>query len=84
MTTDLIARLREWGIPTALKAADALDQQVREIEALRADAERYRWLRDEDDDPCVSLVQLFTETGKPEDVDAAIDAAIEAGKAVTP
>lgn len=67
-----------------MEAADALTAQAREIEALRADAERYRWLRDEDDDPCVSLPQLFTETGKPEDVDAAIDAAMQSGKAVTP
>ncbi len=43
--TDLIARLREWGIPTAVRAADALTaqaatiaEQARELEALRADA----------------------------------------------
>ena len=57
-------------------------EQAREIEALRADAERYRWLRDEDDDPVCSLRQLFTMTGKPKDVDAAVDAAMR--KAVTP
>lgn len=66
----------------AIEAADALEAQAREIEALRADAARYRWLRDEDDDPVCSLRQLFTMTGKPKDVDAAVDAAMR--KAVTP
>lgn len=73
------------------EAADALTaqaatiaEQAAQIEALRADAERYRWLRDEDDDPCLSLVDLFTTTGKREDVDAAIDAAMQSGKAAEP
>jgi hypothetical protein len=42
---DLIARLRDWQIdPDELmqEAADALTAQAREIEALRADAERWR------------------------------------------
>jgi hypothetical protein len=98
MSNDLIARLharRAHGIvggtqlvistnPDALctEAADALEAQAREIEALRADAARYRWLRDEDDDPVCSLRQLFTTTGKPKDVDAAVDAAMRKG--VTP
>jgi len=85
--SDLIARLRDWseGADTSYlcdEAADALEAQAREIEALRADAERYRWLRDEDDDPVCSLRQLFTMTGKPKDVDDAVDAAMR--KAVTP
>jgi hypothetical protein len=62
--------------------AATIAEQAREIEALRADAARYRWLRDEDDDPVCSLTQLFTMTGKPEDVDTAVDAAMR--KAVTP
>jgi hypothetical protein len=86
-TTDLIARLRDWSDgPDTDKlcqdAAAALEAQAAQIEALRADAARYRWLRDEDDDPICSLTQLFTMTGKPEDVDTAVDAAMR--KAVTP
>lgn len=86
--TDLIARLRQMAaglhddMSTGAEAADALEAQAREIEALRADAGRYRWLRDEDDDPVCSMRQLFTMTGKPKDVDAAVDAAMR--KAVTP
>lgn len=78
--SDLIARLRDWsdGPDTDKLCQEAAD----EIEALRADAARYRWLRDEDDDPVCSLRQLFTMTGKPKDVDAAVDAAMR--KAVTP
>jgi len=50
MNDDLVARLREaWvshriGNHTAHEAADRIEQQAREIAALKADAERYRWL----------------------------------------
>lgn len=57
MSADLIKRLRDlsaWrGIKLADEAVDALEQQAATIErltaendALRADAEQYRWLRD--------------------------------------
>ena len=89
-TAELIARLRK---PDSLlddpdlndEAADALTAQAAEIEALRADAERYRWLRKGgglwgicvwDDDEWVGDART--------NVDALIDAAIGAGKAVTP
>jgi hypothetical protein len=65
-----------------VETAAAAEREACEIETLRADAARYRWLRDEDDDPICSLRQLFTMTGKPKDVDAAVDAAMR--KAVTP
>ena len=113
MSTDLIARLREWDIPTAVKAADALTaqenalgflrqiseqqayeinqqaatiaEQAREIEALRADAERYRkWREDHTGYQMTDMLIGISDAVEPAEVDAAIDAAIEAGKAVTP
>lgn len=69
------------------EAADALTAQAREIEALRADAERYRWLRDNRLDDWAICVWCPHEDGyyrdgrAPEIVDAAIDAAMQAGKA---
>lgn len=83
--TDLIARLREWDIPTAVAAADALTAQAAQIKALRADAERYRWLREGgglwgicvwDDGEWIGDART--------NVDVLIDDAIDAGKAVTP
>jgi septal ring factor EnvC (AmiA/AmiB activator) len=57
-----------------------VERLERENEALRKDAERYRWLRDDknqlsEDDICVSD-SSFTAYFK-DDLDAAIDAAIE-------
>ncbi len=47
---DLVARLRiptNFGSPHLEKqAADAIEAQAAEIAVLRADAQRYRWLRD--------------------------------------
>jgi hypothetical protein len=57
------------------EAADETERLLAERDGLQADAARYRWLRDIDDDPVCSLPQLFTETGLSADVDAAIDAA---------
>jgi len=48
MTDTLIQRLRRHRgdyIEEMDEAADALEQQAAQIEALRADATRYRWLR---------------------------------------
>ena len=82
MSNDLIARLRHQSDDHNALGMGIFREAADEIEALRADAARYRWLRDEDDDPVCSLRQLFTMTGKPKDVDAAVDAAMR--KAVTP
>ena len=95
MSNDLIARLRHQsddhnalGMGIFREAADALTAQAREIEALRADAERYRWLRDDADagDHTIALMRLKGEVvwcGVC-DYDQAIDAALASGKVVTP
>ena len=73
-------------------AIDALEAQAREIEALRADAKRLDWCMERLFDP--DRGYLTTDMGcgccgdglrfKGLDGRSAIDAAIEAGKAVTP
>jgi hypothetical protein len=55
---------------------------VREIEALRADAERYRWLCEFQAWP-EAVCEAFDCFGK-FIIDEAIDAAMQSGKAVTP
>lgn len=48
-------------------------------ESLRRDAERYRWLRDMDEDPAVSLAAIFTNcNGSAESISKRIDAAVDA------
>ena len=59
--------------------------KAREIEALRADAERYRWVRSlSRADMDMSGVELPWYEAGLEKLDDAIDAAMQSGKAVTP
>lgn len=62
-----------------LRRLDAENAQLRaELEAVRRDAERYRWLRTQDDDDfCFAVVKNphFDVYQSPEELDAAIDAA---------
>ena len=65
--------------PAALRLADAADVLIEENEWLRADAERYRWLRD----PANANADewnLFGPYSSPKEVDAAIDAAMKGEK----
>jgi hypothetical protein len=79
---ELIARLRSIQSPHCQHAADA-------IEALVVDAERYRWLRDQWAPSISKRTSLAVDTTivsarealTPTDIDAAIDAAIQEGKA---
>jgi hypothetical protein len=83
MIDDLIARLRDWsdGPDTDDLCREAAD----EIEALRADAERYRkWREDHTGYQMTDMLIGVCDAVEPDEVDAAIDAAIDAGKAVTP
>jgi hypothetical protein len=101
--SDLIARLRDWsdGPDTSYlcdEAADALEQQAAEIEALRADAERWRIGHDRYETVRLLSVPQFQDayilnrrTGKPFDeiIDdlrpfKQYDINKRAGKAVTP
>lgn len=63
-----------------LAAADALEAQAREIEGLRKDAERYRWLREKPGTDLRYGSEQYTRVcavcqNYGEDLDAAIDAA---------
>lgn len=65
----------------ALAAGDVikaeLDRLRAENEALRADAKRYRWLRDEDNQRFVWWLCELIQTNTPDEFDAAIDEAIQ-------
>lgn len=86
---NLMRRLEE-GIPSqyAYTAGD-FERLRAEAEALRKDAERYRWLRDGADDgewECFEskwLIKHDVYGQGPADLDAAIDAAIDATKGTT-
>lgn len=96
--TVLIAKLRDrfpdsgYVYVLADEAADALEAQAREIEALRADAGRYRWLRDNTEGvwaickwECNSTLDMegyYRDGRAPAIVDAAIDAAMSAEQGV--
>ena len=54
------------------EAAEELTRLRAEVEALKADAERYRWLRD---GASAHLVDLLWHTYAPEERDTEIDAA---------
>jgi hypothetical protein len=62
-----------------------IDRLRAEVEGLRADAERYRWLRDDSVPPhnfYLSVPDEFAEVRyTPQQVDAAIDAALAKEKA---
>ncbi len=64
-------------------ATAALSAQAAELEALRADAERYRWLRDGCDDKLSEATRIAADCYGME-WDAAIDAARAALKEQTP
>lgn len=76
--TQLLAKsLREIGEPICADAADEIDALAAERDALRKDAERYRWLRDSAGNDIME--KLMAECSPPrwdELVDAAIDAAM--------
>ena len=60
------------------EASAMLRQQVEQIDALKADAERYRWLRHGDNDDAVLRYSAYsTWILRNEELDAAIDAARE-------
>lgn len=73
--TELIERLRCFDRVTCNEAADALEAQALEIEALRKDAERYRFLRECDLDDMAAQYWPGGEVPVGEEFDAAIDAA---------
>ena len=88
-TDKLIARLRhpQWNFvgPIIKEATAALEAQAHEIEALRADAERYRkWREDHTGYQMTDMLIGICDAVEPDEVDAAIDDAIDAGKEVTP
>jgi hypothetical protein len=70
------------GEVVAVQFSDALGELSRaeaEVERLRADAERYRWLRDMDEDPVMSLAAQYTDClGSAISISMRIDAAIDA------
>lgn len=66
-------------INAALVAAHSDDWKSL-AEAIMADAKRYRWLRDRDNANAVPYVEKYAE---PEQLDAAIDAAIAAARPET-
>lgn len=73
-----VDEIEQWAAQIAEKDAEITRMKV-EVEALRADAERYRWLRAQDDDDFVFAVVKnchFDVYASPEDLDAAIDAAL--------
>lgn len=82
--TTLIQRLRDYANepwkyalrPIALEAADALEQQAARIEALRADAERWRYF--------LSTRPLNTHEAVCAAIDAGIDAALRQEKPPCP
>lgn len=89
---ELVARLRNNGTSTtdSMYAADAIErlsrekaEQAREIESLKADAERYRWLmQDEGHNGLMATLASLCATNEPikPQMDAAIDAALRKEK----
>lgn len=95
MTEDLKKRLREWteipdedykafhwlGLLT-LEAANRIERLEAKRDELKADAMRYRWLRDNlhNTDALTELYHYADDVPTPEELDAAIDAAIAKGE----
>ena len=92
---DDLSRYRNGQHPDQRKAADELERLTRELEEARKDAERYRWLKETFGDCRHGLPNLeaawdddiddfrsikFWSIKTPEDVDAAIDAAMSQEK----
>lgn len=80
---EMNAQLREQNTEVD-KACAELERQLEEA---REDAERYRWLRDLDEDPVLSLAAQYTDmngsaTSISQRIDAAIDAAMQNDKPV--
>ncbi len=82
--TDLIKRLRRFG---DIEAADEIERLTAERDALRADAERWRWWRNFWPALCRIEVAWFvgldlsrTHVQGPNDMDAVTDAAIDAAR----
>jgi hypothetical protein len=74
--TDLVERLRD---PSSVRSWEDADRQrleaAAEIERLRADAARYRWLRDKGDSTWKPMANRVPEGAA--GIDAAIDAAMK-------
>jgi hypothetical protein len=70
--TDIVERLRD---PSSVRCWSDADAQRAEVAALRADAERYRWLRT----TCAAeQARSIFSVAAPAEIDAAIDAALAA------
>jgi hypothetical protein len=65
----------------ARKALTKLDRLTAERDALQADAARYRWLRDMDEDPVCSLAAMWTDCkGSALSISKRVDAAVDAAR----
>ncbi len=72
----LVERLRPFSFAAHQQVADAIESLLAERDALRADAERYRWLRDGDwDAESHPDVYSSVRDARTDQLDAAIDAA---------
>jgi chromosome segregation ATPase len=66
------AELAEW------QHTNRIDALYRQLEAAQADAARYRWLRDMDEQPVYSLAAIFTDCqGSAESISQRIDYAVD-------
>lgn len=69
---DAKAELAEW------QHTNRIDALYRQLEAAQADAARYRWLRDMDEQPVYSLAAIFTDCqGSAESISLRIDRAVD-------
>jgi len=75
---DAIAKSQRYGQDTVAITVER-DQLRAEVEALRRDAERYRWLRSVENDVAITFGAHAWEDLSDEYMDAAIDAAIGDG-----
>ncbi len=61
-----------------ISAVMILEEQIKALDEYRKDAERYRWLRDEDG-AFEAFTAAYYNAKSPADIDAALDAAIATG-----